>query len=260
MIVTLLLAAATIALYFYAVHRYNARFPDRVLSAWNGVSFATGCLLMTAVLLPPLDTLADSSFGWHMAQHVTLMLIGPPLLLLGAPMLLLVAVPPPRVARRITAFAQSKFGDALFAPLTGWLLFVFVLWMSHFSPLYEASLEHEWIHVLEHLLYIGSALLFWSAVVQVGYTPRPMPYAFRMAYLFLAIPQGAFLGFALYATHHILYRHYLIDRTLGAALEDQHNGGAVMWIAGGLLLFTAFMCCGAKWAASERPDVPVRLG
>ena len=251
-----LLGVATIALYLYAVGLYDARFPDRAYSGWRIAAFVSGIALMTAVLMPPMEPLADRSFAWHMTQHVVLMLIGPPLVLLGAPLLLAVAVPPQRVARRITAFAQSGAGHAIFAPLTGWIAFVAVLWMSHFTPLYEAALQYPAVHVLEHVLYVGSAMLFWASVVQVGYTPRPLPYPARMLYLFLASPQGAFLGLALYAARRVLYPHYLHGRSLSLALADQQNGGAVMWIAGGLLLFIAFMCTAAAWAAAERAEEP----
>jgi len=242
---------ACIAVYLYGVRAYNARFADREYSGWRIAAFVSGCVLATAMLLPPIEPLADRSFAWHMAQHVVLILVAPPLILLGAPLLLVVAVPPQHVARRISGFARSPAGNVLFAPLTGWVLFVAVLWGSHFSPLYEAALEHPAIHVAEHALYVGAAMLFWASIVQVGYTPRPLAYPARMLYLFLAIPQGAFLGLALYAARQVLYPHYLRGSTLALTLADQQNGGAVMWIAGGLLLFIAFMCTAGAWAAAE---------
>lgn len=249
-----ILGAATVALYVWAVAAYNRRFPGRAFSLWHVAAFVSGMALMTAVLVPPIEPLADRLFAWHMTQHVVLMLIGPPLVLLGAPLLLLVAVPPPKVARAITAFAQSRAGIVLFAPLTGWVCFIALLWMSHFTPLYESALEHPGVHVLEHMLYAGSAFLFWNSVVQIGYTPRPLPFPARMLYVFLAIPQGAFLGLAIYAARGVLYPHYLQGHTFASALADQQNGGAVMWIAGGLLLFIAFMCTAGAWAAAERTE------
>jgi putative membrane protein len=245
-------AAITLALYAYGVVQFNARYPDRAYPFWRIAAFACGAALMTAVLSPPVDSLADRFFAWHMMQHVVLTLVGPPLMLLGAPLLLVVALPPPRIARRIAGFAQSPAGHAIFAPITGWILFVAVLWASHFSPLYEAALEHPGVHVAEHALYVTAAFLFWASVVQVGYVPRPVPFAARMLYLFLAIPQGAFLGLAIYAARHVLYSHYAAVAGVGAALADQQNGGAVMWIAGGFLLFVAFMCTAGAWAAAER--------
>lgn len=254
------LAAFAISVYLYAAGRYNARFPDRAFSGWRTAAFISGVVLMTLVLLPPIEPLSDTSFAWHMMQHVTLILIGPPLLLLGAPLLLAVAVPPPAIARRLGAVAGSAAGRVIFAPITGWLLFVAVLWLSHFSPLYEAALEHPAVHVFEHALYVSVALLFWSSVVQVGYTPRPLPYPARMLYLFLAIPQGAFLGLAIYAARSVMYPHYLRDLTPALALADQRNGGAIMWLAGGFILFVAFMCTAAAWASAERTDSAATSG
>ena len=252
--IAVVFGVASIALYLYGVLLFNRRFPDRAFPTWRIAAFVCGTGAMAAALAPPIEPLADTLFAWHMTQHVILMLVGPPLVLLGAPLLLIVAVPPARTARAISAFAQSRFGIVLFAPLTGWIGFVALLWMSHFSPLYETALEHPWVHVLEHALYVGAAMLFWNSVVQVGYTPRPLAYPARMLYLFLAIPQGAFLGLAIYAARGVLYPHYLLGHTAAMALLDQQNGGAVMWIVGGLLLFIAFMCTAGAWAAAERAE------
>lgn len=244
-------AAAVLAAYVYAVRVYRARFPQRGFSPWRIAAFVSGVCVMLLVLLPPVEARADASFAWHMTQHVVLLLIGPPLLLLGAPLLLLVTVPPAGTARRIIRFTESRAGRVMLAPLTGWIVFVAFLWLSHFSPLYELALEHPLVHVIEHALYVTGALLFWSAVIHIGYTPRPLPYPARMLYVFMAIPQGAFLGLAVYGARTVLYPHYVHDGNTAVALHDQQNGGAVMWIAGGLLLFIAFMCTAAAWAAHE---------
>lgn len=254
-----ILGIAGIAVYLYAVALYRKRYADRVFPAWRVAAFITGWALMTAVLLPAMDARADTSFADHMLQHMVLVLAAPPLILLGAPLLLAVSVPPPRVARRITHFCNTAFGHALFSPVTGWLTYVFVLWAAHFSPLYQLALEHTAVHVAEHALFLFAAFLFWGAIVQVGYAPRPVPYAARMFYLFLAIPQGAFLGFALNASRHVLYPHYLsVFGSVQTALIDQHNAGDVMWIVGGFLMFAAFMITAGAWAASERGAAPAQ--
>lgn len=251
------LAALTLGAYVWGVRAYRRRFPERSFSRWRIAAFCAGTVIMAAAVLPAVDVLADSHFSMHMVQHIALMLVGPPLMLLGAPLLLIVAVPPANIARRITAFAHSGFGQALFAPITGWVTFVAVLWAAHFSPLYQAALQYAPVHLLEHVLFVFAALLFWGAIVQVGYAPRPVPYPARMLYLFLAIPQGAFLGLAIYAARGVMYDHYARVLTPASALLDQQNAGAIMWIAGGLLMFTAFMCTCAAWAASERASQAV---
>ncbi|MFN2448744.1 MAG: cytochrome c oxidase assembly protein [Candidatus Baltobacteraceae bacterium] len=255
-VVASFLAAAAIAAYLLSMRQYRARFPARPFPGLRIASFCAGAMLFAVCLLPAADALADRSFAWHMLQHMIIVFVAAPLVLLGAPVLLIVSVPPARLARCFTRFSASAPGRALFAPALGWVLFVFVLWGAHFSPLYESAMEHPAVHLFEHVLFTGSALLFWNSVIQIGYAPRPVPYPLRMLYLFLAIPQGAFVAFAIGASSHPLYPHY--NRLLGVAgaLADQRNGADVMWIVGGFLMFAAFMAQGATWAVAERGARP----
>lgn len=251
--IALALGVAVIAVYLCGVYLYDRRFPGRAFSLARVCSFIIGTSLLTAVMLPPADSAAESSFFAHMAQHIVIWLVAPPFILLGAPMLLIVAVPRQEIARRFTAFADSRGGRLLFAPLTAWLSFVFVMWGAHFSPLYDLALRFPPLHVAEHVLFLVTGLLFWAVVVQVGYAPRPLSYPVRMFYLFFSIPQGAFLGFALNASQHVLYPQYASRFGSSAlALTDQHNGADLLWIFGGVILFTAFMCTAGVWAATER--------
>ncbi len=250
-------AAAIAAVYLFAVRLYKHRFPHRSFSFMYAAAFLAGDALLAAVLSPPFDRAADASFAVHMMQHIVMWLVAPPLMLLGAPLLLLIADLPPAKARLLTGFAGSPAGHALFSPLTAWLFYVFVLWGAHFSPLYELALEHPVVHVAEHVLFLGAAFLFWGAVIQIGYAPRPVAYPVRMFFLFFAIPQGAFLGFALGASQHVLYPAYLrYFASAAMTLADQRNGADLMWISGGFLLFVAFMCTAAAWAAAERRAIP----
>ncbi|HZT11545.1 MAG TPA: cytochrome c oxidase assembly protein [Candidatus Baltobacteraceae bacterium] len=240
------------ALYLLGVRTYRRRFPGRAFSVWRVAAFLAGDAILVAALSPQADAASEASFAAHMFQHVVLWLVAPPLMLLGAPLLVLVGALPTHAARRFTHFADSGAGRALFSPITAWLLYVFVLWGAHFSPLYEAALEHPAVHALEHALFLAVAFLFWGTVVQVGYVPRPLGFAPRAFMLFFTIPQGAFLGFALGASRDVLYASYLHRwGSVDAALLDQHNGADVMWILGGFILFVAFMCTAGAWASHE---------
>src|SRR3712207_6858828 len=54
--------------------------------AWRAVAFASGVAVLLLSLVSPLDTLAhEYLFSAHMAQHLLLTLVVPPLLLLGLP-------------------------------------------------------------------------------------------------------------------------------------------------------------------------------
>lgn len=249
-----ILGICIIAGYLWAVRVYGARFPQRRYSHGRTAYFVAGVVLTMGVLLPPADAAADGSLAAHMVQHIVLTLVGPPLVLLGAPLLLCVSLPPLRVSRAIAHALQHSAARAVFAPATGWCALVATLWAAHFSPLYEAALEHEWIHVTEHGMFLVAAMLFWMAVVQVGYAPHPLAFPARMLYLFLSIPQGAFLGLAIYAAGRVLYPHYALGRTFAQTMSDQRAGGEIMWIGGGLLLFAAFMITAGVWAVRERRE------
>lgn len=244
MIVTLLLAAAAA----YTFGAFRARAKGRRVSMPAAAAFLAALALTGTVLLGPVDTLSDSSLAWHMVQHLTLSFVVAPLLLLGAPVRIALAALPPGVATRVAAVLRSPPLHVLTSPPFAWLQFFAVLYGVHFSPLYEAALEHEWVHVCEHALFLASALVFWTPVLAVAPAPHAPPHPIRLLMLFLALPMSAFLGFVFYVTRGVLYAHYAGPM----ALADQANAGAVMWIAGCAPLLVALLWCVADWGARER--------
>lgn len=248
------LGLITIGCYLAAVRLYRRRYPRRDFSGGRIAAFVSGVVIGVCALLPPVNAWADRSFTVHMLQHLALTMVVPPLILLGAPLLLLLALSPSHIGRKITQLLHHWVFRALTSPVVSWFTFVAVLWGVHLSPIYNLALRNEAVHVLEHCALFTAAMLFWMAVVQVGYAPRPLPFAARLFYLFWAIPQGAFLGLTIYSARHVLYGHYLAGRSVEAALLDQRYAGAVMWIGGGALMFVAFMSTAAVWAASEREE------
>lgn len=243
---------AAVSGYLAGVRLYRLRYPNRRFAIGRAVAFCAGIVVAVAAVSSPIDAVVDGSFAAHMVQHLILALIVPPLLLLGAPLTLAVALPPPRMGKAMAQIMRHRIVRAATSPVSGWVVFVAVLWGIHFSPLYELALRSEGVHVFEHALLVGAGLLFWMPIVHVGYVAHPVPFPVRMFYLILTIPQGAFLGLAIYSARNLLYPHYAIGRSLSAALLDQQDAGAIMWIGGGALMFTAFMLTAATWAAREQ--------
>lgn len=211
------------------------------------VALAAGLATLLLALGPWSDRLADSSFAWHMAQHVVLMLVAAPLLLLGAPVRRILAALPQSAARKLRG--PLRFAEN---PVAAWLTFALTLYVTHFSPLYEASLEHPMVHALEHGLLLGAGLVFWTPILAVPPQPHPLPFAARLFYVFMAMPIGAFLSLALYTTSHPMYPYY--EQRLGwhGALEDQEYGGEIMWLSGGAVLFVALMWLASGWLHDEQ--------
>lgn len=210
--------------------------------------FTAGVLAVAGVLSPPFDALADRSFAWHMTEHLVLTLVAAPLLLLGDPVRFALHESPRPIAKALVRVLRSPVARIVTHPLFAGLAFTGVLWGSHFSPLYELSLDNDAVHVGEHALYLGSALLFWGVAFGKIPWPLPLPHPHRTFFVFLAIPFSAALGLAIYSATRVLYPHYA---AFPNALADQQNGGEVMWIGGGLLMFVWFMYTAFAWMQAE---------
>lgn len=206
-------------------------------------------MLGFAAFSPPLDRLADTSFAWHMVQHLVLVYPVALLLLLARPLDLYTRVAgKAAVAKLVGAFRPLH---ALAWPPAALTIFIGVLWATHFSPLYELALERTWLHAAEHLLYLAAGCIFWLPVAAPP-PLRPLPYPARLLYLVVALPQGALLGMVIISAHRPLYAHYAAQAGSRAALADQSNAAAVMWIAGGLTIFAALLVTLAVWASREQ--------
>ncbi|MGH7755388.1 MAG: cytochrome c oxidase assembly protein [Vulcanimicrobiaceae bacterium] len=244
-----LAAALAIAAYGAGVARFgvvrNRRWA-RTRSWW----FAAGVIAGFLAIESPLDAAGDLRFSPHMVQHLILTDVTAPCLLLGAPLLLVLSVAPNRVARSIVAFLKGPVGRVLTFPVFTWTVFILSLWLIHFSGFFELALEHEPVHILEHAIFVGTALLFWFPVIAIGPTPwshGPLAFPLRMFYLMLAMPAEGMLGFAINGARHGLYPHYA-----AAGLSDQQSAGEIMWVGGTLAMFVAFMIVGYHWAEHEQ--------
>jgi len=233
--------------YAWGLARVRAR--RRPFPAWAIAAFAAGLAALGAALLGPADELADRSLAWHMVQHLLLLSVVAPLLLLGAPLRLLLAALPAHSASTMARVLRSAPLRVLAFPAVAWLQFACVMYGVHFSPLYEAALEHPAVHALEHALFLSSGLVFWAPLLAVAPAPHAPPHPVRLLALFAALPMSAFLGFVFSTASHVMYAHYTGQP---GALADQTAAGTVMWVAGGLPLFVALLWCVAAWGAHER--------
>ena len=195
-----------------------------------------------------LDHLADTSFAWHMVEHLILLFIIPLLVLLARPLAIVRGIAGKRIAASLVR--KTRALHVLGQPAVAFTLVTGYLWVLHFSPLYESALEHSLVHLGEHALLLGVGVIFWLPVL----CPSPLrvlPYPTRLLYLMLSLPQGALLAFAIDGARAPLYPHYAALMPPAIALADQQNGAAVMWIGGGMVVFIAFLATLGAWALHE---------
>lgn len=252
----LLLAAVG---WLWLVRRVARLHPGNGVPALRSAAFFGGLAAVALALQSGIERYDTTLFSIHMVQHLLLMLVAAPLLVLAAPVTqLLRAASPGMRRRRLVPILHSSAVAALGHPLVTWLTFTLVVWLTHFSPLFNDALEDRGIHDLEHGLYLGASILFWWPAISADPARRRLPYPVRVLYVLLQLPVNSFLGMAILFADAPLYAHYA---TLGSpygitALADQQLAGGTMWLAGDVAFIGAVLLLVAAWMRQEDRDAP----
>jgi len=214
------------------------------------VAFAASLLVIFGSLNGPLHNLSDTYlFSAHMAQHLLLTLLFPPLLLYGTPAW---------VVRRILAPLPSwltALARVATRPVVAAATFTAPIVLWHVPVFYEAALRDHNLHILQHLVFLATAVLMWWPVLSpVPELPR-IPYPGQMLYLFLLGLPMSITGALITLSDSVLYPFYAdaprVWYDIGA-LADQQIGGLLMWVIGGLALWGAMTVVWFRWAVRER--------
>lgn len=212
-------------LYLYAIGPLRKRyFPEEPVKTGQTVSFLLGIFFMFLSLVSPLDELGDSYlFSAHMVQHLVLTMIGPPLLVIGTPGWFI----KPLVRNKI-AFRVAK---ALTYPAVAFVLYNVDFWLWHAPPLYNATLENQNIHILEHLTFIVFGILnWWPMFSQSKDLPR-LSIGGQVLYLFLSGMPSVLLGAGLTFSPPLYAPYIAAPRVWGISVAtDQQLGGLIMWV------------------------------
>jgi len=168
-----------------------------------------------------------------MTQHELLMLIAAPLMVLGRPLpYFLWGLPDswrPGMARAVRHRSVRATWATLLNPTLAWLLHAVVLWVWHAPAFFDAALRNQGIHDLQHLSFLISALLFWSALLEERVRERQ---GAAVLYLFTTTVHTGVLGALLTFAAHPWYEAYasIPPQWNLAPLEDQQIGGLIMWV------------------------------
>ncbi|MGZ5179268.1 MAG: cytochrome c oxidase assembly protein [Ramlibacter sp.] len=241
----LALLAGSAALYAQGVRRlWRQAGPGRGIGRTAVLAFAAGWLVLVLALVSPLDPLGARLFSAHMVQHELLMVVAAPLLVLGRPLAAWTWAfePPMRQALgRAVQLGPVQFVWSLLTdPVVAWGLHAVALWSWHLPSFFSAALGSEWIHILQHTSFLGTALFFWWAVL--GRDARVAQGTGQaVALLFTTMLHTAALGALLSLAPTVWYAPYVATSTaLGIdPVEDQQLGGLVMWVPSGLAYVVA---------------------
>ena len=199
--------------------------------AWRRVALALGFVSLIAALVMPLT---HKLFAAHMAQHVLLLAVAPPLIVLSSPWTRLWQLLP----------------RALTHPLVVWTLFNVTMIVWHIPVLYDLALRNGALHVLEHGLFFATGLLFWSA----AFDSARLASWWRIAYLTTGMLVGWLIALVLAFATSPLYSVYaaLPYRPWGLSeLADQQIAAGVMWVPGSLAYTVAIIVFVYRWLEPE---------
>ena len=245
---------------------WRAAGVGRGVSSSQAIAFGAGIVTLMVALASPLDAMADLLFSAHMVQHLLLILVAAPLLILGAPVVpALWALP--RARRRALgrwwhrATGARSVLHALTAPATAFVLHFVALWFWHMPAPYQAALRSPAVHAMEHLSFLGTALLFWWAVAPSLGRLRGSEGAGILIVAGTLLHSGALGALLMFARAPWYPAHEAGARAWGmTALEDQQLAGLIMWIPASLVYIAAAAWLFLRWMRRDerRSGSPVR--
>lgn len=195
---------------------------------------ALGGLVLAAAWLGPLPDLARQAFVAHMALHLAVVAVAPPLLALGV------------AGSRAD---PARWRPALFAPAPAAVVDLVVVWAWHAPAAHDAARAGGVAMVAEQASFLAAGLVVWLAAL--GGVARPRRRAAGIGGLLLTSMHMTLLGVLLALAPRPLYGTLCTLDGL-TPLTDQHLGGVLMllvggsvYLAGGLALLAGLLREGA---------------
>ncbi|HEX5659264.1 MAG TPA: cytochrome c oxidase assembly protein [Polyangiales bacterium] len=175
--------------------------------------FALGLATLACVWVA-LPALAGPSFSAHMTMHMGVVAVAAPLLALG-------------LAR--SAYDPVRRAPRWFAPIPASVVELVVVWLWHAPALHHAARELATMRALEQASFLLSGLWLWLSVLAGDEHTRDARRGSGILALLLTSMHMTLLGALLALPPRALYAHH------AHALSDQHWGGAIMLVVGGIV-------------------------
>jgi cytochrome c oxidase assembly factor CtaG len=239
-------------LYLWGAFRVRQRHPRRPWPVGRTIFFLLGLLVINLATQSGIGTYDDTLFWDHMIQHLMLIMIAPPLLVAGWPVTLLLHASRNPLHSWVKKVVRSKPVGWITWPAVGIVAYSATIVGTHLTNFMNLVIEHNAIHEGEHVLYLVVGYLYFLPLIGREPIKWKMSYPLRLFLLFLAMPVDAFTGVVLgsYQTDPFVP---MAPRNWGpSALNDIHQGGAVMWIGGAAIMFAVIMVTFFAWSREPR--------
>jgi len=201
--------------------------------AWRQRCWYGGIALITLTLVSPLAHISDELFLAHMAEHLLIADLGALALVLG----LTGPLMQPLLHVRELAWLR-----VFFHPVVAITVWTIDLYLWHLPVLYQGAVANDWVHALEHILFISCGMAMWMALL--GPLPKPAWFGnfARLVYIVAVRLVQSVLANALLWSGTVLYPRYAAgERSWHVSpLADQSTAGAIMMVEGSLVTIGLF--------------------
>ncbi len=129
----------------------------------------------------------------------------------------------------------------------------------HVPALFDATLESEAVHIVEHGLFLAVAVLFFKHLIPSPPLHAPLTDAGRALFAVAGMTVSWALAVALAVAPSPLYSHYaqLTARPGGiGALADQQVAAGVMWVPGSVTFLILVLINVHRWLAAPTTTEP----
>jgi putative membrane protein len=214
-----------------------------------------GYIFLFSALVGPISSY-ESTFWVHMIQHLTLIMIVPPLILSGlffsANLWFF-----PRIIRigiadylRPTSYFR-KIINKITSPKFGLIFYIISLWTWHLPIFFNYALDFDAIHNFEHFIFLVSGILFWWPVLGISIGAKKITIPIRIVYLLLAVTPTAVVAAFITLADSVIYGENIPRLFNIEAIEDQKIGGLIMWLPGNAIFIAALTVLFFKWSYSQ---------
>ena len=181
------------------------------------LALLSGLLVLAVLWSGPLPELARERFYAHMALHMGVVAVAAPLLSAGV------------VKGR---WDPVRRWPAWFPPIPLSIVELVIVWAWHTPALHHAARRGTAGFVVEQGAFLVAGLLVWLSAFGGGPAMRQERVAAGIVALLLTSMHMTLLGALLALSPRALYAHG--GSAALTPLEDQHLGGAIMLLVGGL--------------------------
>lgn len=240
---------------------------DKVLPSSEPIRplfFALGFFLLILAWLSPLNFLATQLFAARALQRILLVGLIPFFLVLSNPAPILFAGLPPRWQAAMPGWehGRPRFWQVLIRitkPSVIWVLFVCTVWLWYDPQLHSLTLRYNWMHNVETVLLLLTALLYWWHILAVApHLHTAMHPVIRILYAVIGSGPIKFVGLVLLFSTVPVYNYPAAIHFDGLHVTDEGLAGILIWTLGGAVYTWTAVYLTRQWIGldDDKPYLP----